>query len=384
MGVYSDYLDKQFSFEELCKERKRQLKRISELRNRDIMVYAAPIGKSGPTSIDNSDILPFSDQLSYLKSKDIDIIIETPGGFAEVVEDLVKLIRSKHDKVGVLVPGIAKSAGTIFAMGADEILMGDLSALGPIDAQIVSNGKRYSADAFLDGLEKIKQNAAAKKTLDLAYIPMLQNLSPGEIQHCENAQQFSRTLVKNWLMEYKFNDWTTHSSTNEPVTKEEKEERADQIAGLLCKHDNWLTHARSIKIQDLREMKLKITDYREDPDLNDAISRYYALLQMTFDSNIYKLFETPDKQIYRSMNPLPIAPHGAGRAIPNPLMVDLQCGKCQETTKVQINFEKKHKLLDGAVPFPSNNKFMCPHCGTENDVLGLRQQLEAQIGRRIV
>jgi|GEM_PF-1434906 len=30
MGVYSEYLEKQLSFEDLCKERKNQLKRISD------------------------------------------------------------------------------------------------------------------------------------------------------------------------------------------------------------------------------------------------------------------------------------------------------------------------------------------------------------------
>ena len=193
MGVYSDYLGKQFSFDELSNERKKQLQRISNIRRRDIIVYASNINASAPNSIDYSDVLPFSDQLSNLNSEDIDIILETPGGLAEVVEDLVRLVRKKHKNVGIIVPGTAKSAGTIFAMAADEILMGDLSALGPIDAQIVSNGKRFSADAFLEGLNKIRKDASNKKALELAYIPMLQNLSPGEIQHCENAQQFSKT-----------------------------------------------------------------------------------------------------------------------------------------------------------------------------------------------
>ena len=31
MGVYSEYLEKRFSFEQLCDERKKQLKRISEI-----------------------------------------------------------------------------------------------------------------------------------------------------------------------------------------------------------------------------------------------------------------------------------------------------------------------------------------------------------------
>lgn len=55
----------------------------------------------------------------------------------------MELIRSRHERIGIIIPGMAKSAGTIFSMAGDEILMGDTSALGPIDAQVVSNGKRF-------------------------------------------------------------------------------------------------------------------------------------------------------------------------------------------------------------------------------------------------
>lgn len=384
MGVYSDYLDKQFSFEELSNERKKQLQRISSIRNRDVIVYASNINANAPNSIDYSDILPFSDQLSNLKSEDIDIILETPGGLAEVVEDLVKLVRKKHRDIGIIVPGTAKSAGTIFAMGADEILMGDLSALGPIDAQIVSNGKRFSADAFLEGLNKIRQEASSKKALELAYIPMLQNLSPGEIQHCENAQKFSKTLVTNWLKEYKFKNWNIHETSQTPVTEQDKEERAKEIASLLCNHSRWLTHGRSIKLRDLQNMKLSITDYSQNAELNDAITRYYTLLQMSFETNIYKIYETPHSQIYRSINQTPPVDNNVLQNIPNPLIADFQCGKCKSSFKIQINFEKHFPTVDGTIPFPNNNKLKCPTCGAESDVLGLRQQLEAQTKKKIV
>ena len=198
MGIYSDYLNRQLSFDQLCSERKKELQRISTIRKRGVLVFASDIAKNSPNNIDYSDKVPFVDQLSNITGDEIDIILETPGGIAEVVEDLVKIIRNRFSKVGIIVPGMAKSAGTIFTMAADEILMGELSALGPIDAQIISNGKRFSADAFLEGLTKIKTDAENKKRLDIAYIPILQNISPGEIQHCENAQSFSRTLVTNW------------------------------------------------------------------------------------------------------------------------------------------------------------------------------------------
>ena len=128
---------------------------------------------------------------------------------------------------------------------------------------------------------------------------MLQNISPGEIQHCENAQNLSKKLVYEWLAEFKFKYWNTHSTTGKPVTEADKLSRATEIAGALCKQSEWLTHGRSINIADLERLKLKITDYSKNADLNDAILRYYTLLRMTFETNIYKLIETVDSQIYR-------------------------------------------------------------------------------------
>lgn len=145
MGIYAEYLDKKLNFQRVAAERKAQLKRISELRgNRDVLVFAADLKNNRqPIGINYSDLLPLNDQLANLTGKAIDIILETPGGSGETVEDMVKLLRTKYSSVGVIVPGAAKSAGTIFAMAADEILMEAASALGPIDAQITWQAKFF-------------------------------------------------------------------------------------------------------------------------------------------------------------------------------------------------------------------------------------------------
>ncbi|MFW6131942.1 MAG: SDH family Clp fold serine proteinase [Candidatus Aminicenantaceae bacterium] len=306
MGIYSEYLDRSFNFPDLSKERKKQLKRISEIRNnRNIFTIAAALTKRAAISIDYDDLLPISDQLSNLKDDKIDIILETPGGSAEIAEDIVKLVRNKFSEVAMIVPGYAKSAGTIMVMAGDEILMEPVSALGPIDAQIFQGNRRFSAHAFLDGLKKIKKEVNNTGSLNHAYIPMLQNISPGDIQNCENLKKFSERLVTNWLTNFKFKFWYKHSSTGKDVTEKEKKQRAKEIAEILCNHRRWLTHERSIKIEDLvNEMHLKVTDYSKNPELYEAISRYYTLLKMTFDTtNIFKLFETPESQIYRFTKP---------------------------------------------------------------------------------
>lgn len=385
MGFYSEYLDKQLNFDQITKERKKQLKRISQIRGgRDILVYASDLNKSNAAiSIDYSDLLPFQDQLANLKGKSIDIILETPGGFAEVVEDLVKLVRNKYEKVGIIVPGYAKSAGTIFAMAGDEILMGPMSALGPIDAQIIAKNKRFSAEAFLKGLEKIKEEVIKKGKLNPAYIPILQNISPGEIQHCENVQNFSQKLVTVWLSKYKFKYWNKHSTTGRPVSEKEKEKRATEIAATLCRQSKWLTHGRSIKIDDFEKMHLKITDFSAQKKLNEAILRYYTLLRMSFETNIYKIFETVDSQIYRFfITPSYQPPDGKPMKVAE---IKFECPKCNEKFLIQANLEKNISLRKDHIPYPIDNDVLkCPNCGIENNISNIRLQIEAQSNKKIV
>ena len=385
MGIYSEYLSKAMGFPEITAERKEMLRRISRLRgDRDVLVYASDLTKNAQTQIEYSDLMPFQDQLANLAGDSIDIILETPGGFAEVVEDMVRLLRARYKDVGVIVPGYAKSAGTIFAMAADEILMGQLSALGPIDAQIMSNNKRFSAEAFLEGLNKIKEEVTASGRLNAAYIPILQNISPGEIQHCENAQDFSKSLVADWLTRFKFAQWKTHSSTGSSVTEAEKKARAAEIAEKLCKHSDWLTHGRSIKLADLDTMRLKITDYSADSALNDAITRYYTLLRMGFEStNLYKLFETINAQIYRfSIPPGTQPPQNPAGEIAE---IQFQCPSCNNRLQIQANLNKHADLQQGNHEYPvDTDVFKCPNCSTETNIAAIKLQIEAQSGKKVV
>jgi hypothetical protein len=268
------------------------------------------------------------------------------------------------------------------AMAADEILMEPASALGPIDAQIFWQGKVFSADALLNGMERIKQEVEESGSLNRAYIPILQGISPGELQSARNALKFAETLVTDWLARYKFKNWSEHSSTGQSVTEEEKEERARNIALRLCDHGRWLTHGRSIKLEDLEAMKLRITNYSTEPELADAIRRYHTLLQMTFASNIYKVFETPESQIYRFITPPVPPPQQPAEA--EVAIIEARCGKCNVTSRLQANLGKSHPLQEGCVPFPPDNRFRCPNCGAEADLSDTRRQIEAQSKRRVV
>ena len=390
-GIYTEYLDARLDPNGLTRERKRQLARISKLRgDRAVLVLAADLNKGNraPTGITYSDLVPFNDQLGVLEGDKIDVIIETPGGLGEVAEDMVKLLRSRFTEVGFIIPGYAKSAGTLLAMAGDEILMEPASALGPIDAQISNQGKQFSAEAFIKGLDKIKEEVTSTGQLNKAYIPILQAISPGEIQNAQNALKFAKVLVTDWLAQYKFRNWDTHSSSGKPVTPEDRLERASVIADKLANHSDWLTHGRSIKIEDLRAMRLLITDYSEIPDLADAIRRYFILLQMTFagPQGVYKVFETPESQILNFSQEVVIQQNQVGPAPQQSEVANLivDCPKCYSKVNVQANLGKPNPIQPGAVAFPANNKLKCPNCPNEVDLTQARQQIETQSGKKIV
>lgn len=389
MGNYGDYLGQPVAsdFNKLTAERKKQLRAISVARgDRDILVFAADLNKDTPlTAIGYVDILPITDQISNLKGKALDLILETPGGSGEAAEDIVRLLRGKYEDIAVIIPGWAKSAGTIMAMAANEILMGPPSAVGPIDAQMFWQGKRFSADALLEGMEKIKKEVTDTGILNKAYIPILQGMSPGELQSAENALNFAKTLVTEWLAQYKFKNWATHSSTGVPVTDGDKKTRAKEIADQLCDHRHWLTHGRSIKLDDLKKMRLAVVDYSQNAKLLDGISRYFALLQMTFATNIYKIYETPDSQIVKFTavaTPQQLGPQHLQAA--DAAFLEFVCNSCKTVSKLQANLGASHPIQPGHVAFPADNKFKCPKCGVEHDFTDTRRQIEAQAKKQVV
>ena len=381
MGIYADYLNQQFSFEDLVRERKNQLGRIAAHRNRCVLVMAADY-RSRLASLTAEDLLAIDDQLSNLQGDALDLVLETPGGSGEAAEDIVRLVRRRFGSVGIVVPGTAKSAGTILAMSGDEILMSHESALGPIDAQIPQKGKVFSAHALLTGMDQIKEEIEKTGQLNKAYIPMLQSLSPGELEHARNAQAFAEGLVRDWLVRFKFSGWAVHSSSGNPVTPEEKTNRAAEIAEALSDHGRWKTHGRSITIDNLRGLGLLVTDYGEQAELADAIRRYYVLLRITFDTNIYKLFETTTSQIMRFENVAPVP--GQAQQDAKNAFLEMPCKKCGKKLKVQASLGEPSPIEPGCQPFPEDDRLQCPVCGVESNLAQARRQVEAQSKKRVL
>ena len=229
----------------------------------------------------------------YEKKKELLIFfLNTPGGSAESAEKMVEIIRFHFSEVYFVVPDFALSAGTILCMSGDRIYMDYSSSLGPIDPQ-VHNGKEWvPALGYLDKVAEMLEKAKDDKLTEAEFL-ILQNQDLAVLSRYEQARDLTVTLLKKWLVEYKFNNWTVHetSKKGQPVTKEEKQQRAEEIAKTLGDNKRWHSHGRMIGPDTLQSvLRLKIDDYSTDGELRQLIRNYNDLLTQYIAREGYPYF----------------------------------------------------------------------------------------------
>lgn len=120
-------------------ERLTLIKQIEDKRNSKVVVYITGDRRGLETRI-ATDVFPFV--LEHLENigntNQIDFFIYTPGGVAMAATGLVALLREFCNKLCVIIPFKAHSAGTLIALGADSIVMSKVAQLSPVDPSVNS------------------------------------------------------------------------------------------------------------------------------------------------------------------------------------------------------------------------------------------------------
>ncbi|MCX7000255.1 MAG: hypothetical protein NT106_08190 [Candidatus Sumerlaeota bacterium] len=110
------------------------IKQIGKERNSAVICYVTGDRENFNTKI-GEDVIPiFFRHLELISNRNnIDLFLYTRGGDMVVPIRIVKLLKSYCKKFSVLVPYRSHSAGTLIALGADEIVMTKLGELTPVD-----------------------------------------------------------------------------------------------------------------------------------------------------------------------------------------------------------------------------------------------------------
>ena len=391
MSLMAEYIKRKLSPQELEEELLKLIEQYNNHRGVYLFVYSAAISKQLPQlALDQSDFFLIHDLLKgKSEHKKIDFYIETPGGSGEAAEEIGNFLHNNFDEVSFVISGEAKSAGTILALSGDDILMTETGSLGPIDAQMKIGRSQISAFDYSEWVNEKRKEAAAEKTLNPFDATMVAQISPGELLNVFHALKFAEDLVIEWLPKYKFKNWLKTETRKIEVTPEMRQERAEEIAQVLTDHSKWRSHGRSLKIEDLNEINLKVINIDDDKKLADIVYRIQTVCRMLSETTpVFKIFATKEHKIFRQAAPagMPIpVPQAQAPAVIN---LEQKCPSCGKNYKFyakiindpQIDSDMKRQ---GFMPFPKDGKFKCD-CRNQIDMNGIKAQIEGQTGKKII
>jgi hypothetical protein len=310
MSTFQTVIDSIKSPADSLAKRQELIKEIETLTERRLLIYVADTNKPDST-LKPDDKSGFSDLIEGVDEKNVDLLINSPGGFAEVTEAIVGMLRSKFDSIRFAIPNMAKSAATLLVLSGDELLMDERSELGPIDPQVeyptAEGRKREAAEDILEGFQEAKEVLAKEgPAATPAYVPLLNKYTIGLLRGCQNAMKLSRELAQTWLQTYM-------------LSGDENSAAVETIVEYFASHANTLSHNRAIGIDKCKELGLKVVDLRENgnTELRKKLWMLWCVYELHFERTpVHKMYEnssgcTLTKQSAAvPLVPLPMLPPG--------------------------------------------------------------------------
>lgn len=276
--------------------RQKYIGRLHDLTGRAVIIYgSAWLQSPSPGelghSVQGADLHALMEVCREVPERELDFILHTPGGSPEAAEQILNYLRTQFDDIRAIVPLQAKSAGTMMALGCDEIVMGPYSELGPIDPQIlvpVPEGQRFApAHAILRDFERAKEQTSKDVSTLPAWTPILRGYAGGQIEFCTQQINLAQDIVAGWLAKYML----AHDDAGIP--EGERQSRAKELAayfGSEESYDRFRTHGRPIRIEELSDLKgLRVRTL--EGDLQQAVLSVYDTMDITFTGPCLKLVE---------------------------------------------------------------------------------------------
>jgi hypothetical protein len=113
------------------------LNAIAAERGRPLIAFVTSNRGAIVTQVAPDSIRILREHLATIgKQSGVDLLLVTRGGHTLTPLRLISLFREFAPSIGVLIPYMAHSAGTLIALGADEIVMGAMGELSPVDPSV--------------------------------------------------------------------------------------------------------------------------------------------------------------------------------------------------------------------------------------------------------
>ena len=209
------------------------------------------------------------------RSQDLHIMLATPGGDGETAIRLVRQAQSRCKELTVVVPDQAKSAGTLFVLGADHIYMGPTSDLGPVDPQfLLPDGSLGAARAIIAAVEDAEQRIQANPQTYPLHAALLADISALMVQQARDALARTKDQVTEAL-----------SCVRKRSAKEVKE-LALKLHGPLI--GDTQSHGATVSASDAKGFGLPVTEATHDEQRWRDLWRLWMKYRAQSEAKVYE------------------------------------------------------------------------------------------------
>lgn len=186
----------------------------------------------------------------------ITLLLASPGGDIDTAELVMQILRdaSAGDPTAgdleIVVPGAAKSAATLLAIGADRILMSRGSELGPIDPQYVETVR--GVPMMYSGFDYLRAYDAARRRYrenpeDPANRMALEQFSPARAETMLNDLDRTRQIAERLMSRVNGVNFT-------------------RVTATLLDRSRYLSHAQMITLAEANDIGLTQAEHVDPQD----------------------------------------------------------------------------------------------------------------------
>jgi len=194
-------------------------------------------------------------------SENVGLILNTLGGVGDFTTRVVRFIREglKARTFVVLVPQLAKSAGTLLSLAADKVVTGPASQFGPIDPQLprVTNAGQTWVSA-----------RAVKESYEKLLGPKLKELPP-------SAQMGVATTI-DWLLYQQALDAIQYTKEFVANAKSHTHSTMKEVEIVKDLIDTPLSHGSDVSPSKLASYGIPVVDLSSNDPLWQKIDEYHA------------------------------------------------------------------------------------------------------------
>jgi len=240
------------------------LKKLESMRSSRVIVYFSY------TPLDDRILVPLYQELANIgKTEKIDLFLHSYGGAVDTPYKVVMLIREFCEVFSVIVPFSAKSAASMIVLGADEVVMGPISELGPIDPLVKHPSYKdfwmpvQALRCCFEYIEEMINISSNPEVTEIIMNSVLTKLDPWLIGDYEKALKASKQYAESLLSKYMLKN---------------DEEKIKMVTQKLT--NGYFSHGYPIGRKEAREMGLAVTEV--DGELWEVIWELYLMYQTLF------------------------------------------------------------------------------------------------------